>query len=189
MRATPTSDVFYRRKNMKHWIALLMLAAISSAGAQDVYKCPKDGKIVYSDKPCFAGAKPMDIEPPLGHDEGTMRRRAAEREKLRAEAYAKEQAEALEQNRRAREALEEERQREREAMIQERIRACGSPHLVKVQIGMTEKRVRECSDAKTPVNVNITRTASSESAQWVMSDFDRYRYIYFRNGRVSAIQE
>jgi len=50
---------------------IFTLAALSLAsGAQaQVYKCKIDGKTVFSDQPCSADAKPIDVRPAMGSGE------------------------------------------------------------------------------------------------------------------------
>ena len=57
--------------------------------------------------------------------------------------------------------------------------------IVKPSIGMTKEEV-EKSTWGTPKKVNKTTYSWGTTEQWV---YDNFRYVYFQNGIVSAIQE
>ncbi|MGW8442032.1 tetratricopeptide repeat protein [Paenibacillus sp. S33] len=59
------------------------------------------------------------------------------------------------------------------------------PEKLTPQIGMTEQEVID-SKWGLPKHVNKTTTAYGVNEQWV---YDRYKYIYFENGFVTAIQD
>ncbi|QDF95175.1 hypothetical protein CJ010_00715 [Azoarcus sp. DD4] len=50
---------------MKHILFVAALAAALPAHAQ-VFKCQEGGKTVFSDRPCHAEAKPLDVKPAAG---------------------------------------------------------------------------------------------------------------------------
>ncbi len=53
------------------------------------------------------------------------------------------------------------------------------------RIGMTAKQVRDTTSWGTPESVNTTITAGHKREQWV---YDGNQYLYFDNGRLTAIQ-
>lgn len=54
------------------------------------------------------------------------------------------------------------------------------------RIGMTAQQVRDASNWGPPREVNRTTTGSGVTEQWV---YGLKRYLYFRNGRLEAIQD
>jgi hypothetical protein len=73
---------------------------------------------------------------------------------------------------------------ERAAIATERERRAKLPG---VRIGMTQKQVVESTDWGRPDAINRTVTKRGASEQWVYQD--GRAYLYFNNGRVTAIQQ
>ncbi len=68
---------------------------------------------------------------------------------------------------------------------EERAKRDARQRLPGVKIGMPKKRVIEASNWGEPKSINETVTGSGTREQWVYGDG---QYLYFTNGRVTAIQ-
>lgn len=54
------------------------------------------------------------------------------------------------------------------------------------RIGMSAKQVRESTNWGEPIDINRTITKYGTNEQWV---YDGYQYLYFENGKLTAIQQ
>lgn len=178
-------------------VILAAIAAIALPAQAQVFKCQEGGKTVFSDRPCHANAAPLPVTPAVGHDPSTRYRMEAERDRVRAEAYQKELAEkraefarqrAEDSRRNAQVHADQRAQQARTEMEELRLR-CGTSSRAEVRVGMTMQFVQDCTLARAPVRTNVTRTARGEDIQWVLPDGGLYRYIYYSDGVVTAIQE
>ena len=59
----------------------------------------------------------------------------------------------------------------------------------KLQVGLTEAQVLNCTEYRRPEAVNVTTTAAGASKQYVFSRFGKREYLYFQNGRLTAFQQ
>lgn len=71
------------------------------------------------------------------------------------------------------------------AESKERAKQEARQRLPGVKIGMTKKQVIEASNWGEPISINETVTGSSAREQWV---YGVGQYLYFTNGRVTAVQ-
>ncbi|MFT3758430.1 DUF4124 domain-containing protein [Thauera sp.] len=181
-------------------IAFFLLMLFASTCNAHVYKCSEGGKTVFSDKPCGEEAETIDVAPAAGRSwqERQQTQRPVQKEQPSKESPQERAARAkkLEDERNARwevqdaarEAGAERDQAYRARMAELRQRACGSAETVELRLGMTERFVRTCTYTPSPRSINTTTTAQREVVQWVMGGDGGYRFIYFENGVVSAIQ-
>lgn len=79
----------------------------------------------------------------------------------------------------AKQAMEEAKEAQERAKVEARQRLPG------VKIGMTRKQVLEATNWGEPASINETVTSIGTREQWV---YDVGQYLYFTNGRVTAVQ-
>lgn len=79
--------------------------------------------------------------------------------------------------------LEQESQERYEKLKAERDALAKKPN---ARIGMTAKQVREKTNWGKPVDINRTITKYGTNEQWV---YEGNQYLYFENGKLTAIQQ
>jgi hypothetical protein len=164
---------------MKTLPILITLLSLDAWADEFGWKC-SDGSIkVAHVKPCPGGV-------PLRLDDMT----AAELNAYTKAFSEKERKDELERKTTdlRRQASEFRRQVEEDLNNPERYRLCarfsGYP-----SIGMTEEQFLACSGKGAPTSKNYTTTAHGRSVQYVYKSGSYYRFYYFKDGVLSAIQE
>ncbi len=157
-------------------IAVCVMALLAMpASADSVYKCEKDGKIVYTDQPCSRQAQPHElpdaivITPPAQSERELARQHDARIARVRS---ARNQADAkwLKDH----EAKKDYEQRVRTAIIEHEI--------IK---GMSADDVRRA--AGEPDKVTRSESHGSPKESWTYTSGGETRTVNFKNGEVSSI--
>lgn len=158
-------------------VVLVVLALAPAVASAQIYKCTgPDGKLTLTDKPCAVGeqAEAVKLPPP---PETPYDRIMRENREARAASEARSAK---------REAEMRELRAKRLARYWERQERAG------LAIGMTSDEVLSLEAWGFPDDKNVTDTAAGRSEQWIYQvDIDKpYKrmYLYFRNGRLAAVQ-
>lgn len=165
---------------MRNFLLIAALMAAASGAQAQVYRCVVDGKTVFSDLPCPAGAKAEAVR--LFNDAPT----AADAAAARARGQQLREQDALER------AQQEAEARARSELAAERLRHMARSRQAvsdrEVFVGMSAADALESWGA--PTTINRSHRASGVKEQWVYREPERKtRYIYVENGQVTAIQD
>lgn len=68
--------------------AVLGVAAVSQAGAQNLFKCKADGKVTYQSMPCAKGGEALDVPPPPTAAQAKAAQERAQEDRQRVERLA-----------------------------------------------------------------------------------------------------
>lgn len=187
------SVVIFKFKSPGLMIVIALVIAPNSA--MSVNKCTSaDGKISYQDMPCAQSdqAGNISIAPSKDGLEKQRSERAlrAETERRRAEVTAEAELKAR-KDREYQEVIEKS-SRETEQEFRKAEKSCGKPVEEAPLVGMTEERFLRCTAPGLfgRHTVNETVTAAGVTKQYVFRDnaISAVRYVYVRNGVVTAIQ-
>lgn len=155
---------------MKNLLSLLLITTPALA-AEYAWKCPDGGILPDREKPC-AGAQRINVDDMSAAEiNAYVRATSADARDAHARAKANE----------ARENESTARQKSAHA------RLCAG--LDGPTLGMTEEQFLKCVRNAEPKNKNTTQTAFGSSVQYVGKPGALYRYVYFTNGRLTAIQD
>lgn len=149
--------------------ALFALLVATGASAQDIYRCTGGGRTTYQSTPCVGAGTQIQ--------EDAVRRR-------REQQTALDRLDAAERARQRKDA-EEAATREFQARLDKR---CGGRATDELRAGMTEVQLLNCTPYRKPAAVNTTTVGAVVSKQYVF-DFPSRTYVYFRDGKLTAIQQ
>ncbi|MDP9141124.1 MAG: DUF2845 domain-containing protein [Pseudomonadota bacterium] len=151
--------------------AALMAAAVDAA----VYRCERDGTVVYADKPCGAGAKPADLPAAIVVPAGPapdLLKLAEEREARARAARDKSDADWLKTH----EAEKAEAERIRNASIAD-----------EVVEGMSASDVRRLRGEPAVISNATGKSGARETWSYVLDNGSRL-HVTFSNGKVSGVR-
>lgn len=158
-------------------VLTLSLALLSLGAAAQVNKCTVNGKVQYQQEPCPAGAGSASVHvetPPAAPRLPSARGGIEGVDKPHSDP----RLEQLRQN------MLQARRDQDEAIA----RHCDGKSISTPTIGMSEADLFCIPKYRNPATVNVTATAAGQSKQYVYRVRDRSSYIYFINGRLSAMQ-
>ena len=156
---------------MKRLIVLLLITT-PAISAEYAWKCPDGSILPEREKPC-PGALRKNVDDMSAAEINAYLRATSEDARL-----AHQRAKAEE----SRVRIEEGR---REQALS---RLCAGIDRLPV-IGMTEEQYLSCTSHGRPVKKNYTQTAFGMSVQYVYTPGSIYRFVYFTNGRLTALQD
>lgn len=152
----------------------VLLALVCSAAQAEVYRCDKDGKTVFTDRPCHAEAQPEALREPN-------RVTATPGERKLASQYDR----RLERERKARDRADRQWVKDRDASDAQaaRIRQAIEQH--KAVRGMTPDQVQMALGR--PESVETSSGKQGDIEQWTYrADSDGRKVVTFRDGVVST---
>lgn len=153
-------------------VCLMSMALLARA---EMYRCEQDGRIVFTDHPCAAGAQPHEpsratvVSPGKGSD---LAREYDERLSRQTENRDEADAEWLERH----ESEKADAARIRKALVEN-----------KVVGGMTPAQVRRVLGDPDDVARNVS--GGKETERWTYRDGKARRTVNFKDGRVSQSSE
>lgn len=171
---------------MKYLIAFCFVFLIAPVFAGQMYEWrdPVTGKLQLGDKP------PNGIQYWKEGEKRPEEKAAEARENNKRKTEQERQA-AIEQAERNKKALADIEIMKKQSEEIERIRkekCTGDPDNIGAKIGMTSEIFRICFGIE-PDTINTTITAEGTREQWVYHfSENQYRYFYFTNGILTAIQ-
>ncbi|HEY1076869.1 MAG TPA: hypothetical protein VGE51_09285 [Fontimonas sp.] len=154
---------------------LLCVVCYGSVSAAAVYRCERDGTVIYADKPCAANAKPADLPTAIVVPAGPaadLLKQAEEREAKARAARDKASAEWLESH----EAGKAEAERIRDGRVADEI----------VE-GMSESDVRRMRGEPAVVSRSRGKSGPSETWSYVLDDGSRL-HVTLVQGKVTAVR-
>jgi len=158
------------------WALMVPVAlAIGQPGAADVYRCKKDGMLVFTDQPCRQEAQPHALPPAViiaspGPAELELARQ--HRERIAREQGARDRADS--------QWLKDHRTR---SDRDERVRKAAMAH--KAVQGMTADEVRRAMGE--PDRVARSDSHGSPKETWTYTDENGTRTVNFKDGEVSSV--
>lgn len=158
---------------MRDFVWTLLLFAPAALGAS-VYRCEQDGRVVFTDRPCSAGAQPLPERSPSvlpGGAAADLAKAHDERRRRANDARRKADAQWLQ----AHEARKAEEARLRQALVEGRV----------IQ-GMTAAQVRQAWGSPD----RIERSAQpGVQERWIWRSGKKVtRSVTFRDGRVASLR-
>ncbi len=159
------------------WVSSTVLAAalLSAAADAAVYRCERDGTVIYADKPCSAGAKPADLPAAIVVPAGPapdLLKLAEERDAKARAARNKSDAEWLE----AHEAEKAEAEQIRAGRIAD-----------EVVEGMSAADVRRLRGEPAVISSATGKSGARETWSYVLDNGSRL-HVTFSNGKVSGVR-
>ncbi len=174
--AMPTESLQSRNGYHSAGCAVLLCAVLfSGASGAAVYRCERDGAVVYADKPCAAGAKPADLPAAIVVPAGpapNLLKLAEEREAKARAARDRADAEWLKTH--------EEEKAEAEQVRAGRIAD-------EVVEGMSVADVRRLRGEPAVISNTTGKSGPRETWSYVLDNGSRL-HVTFSNGKVSAIR-
>ena len=158
---------------MKRIALALFITASPALSAEFGWKCPSGEIGVGRASPCAGGAK-LYVD-----DMNT----------AQLNAYTKAQSAQDRKEELARKAESAKVQAEQDAKWAALLKICGRFTSGFPAIGMTEEQFLNCAGKGQPDSKNNTTTALGSSVQYVYKIGHLYRFYYFRNGVLVAIQD
>ena len=156
------------------WLIALAIVTVTTVTHAEVYRCEKDGKVIYTDQPCNAGAQPHDlpeaivVQPPSKSERDLAKQHDA---RLQRDKSTRDKSDAK--------WLKEHQHKKDRA---ERVRAAIIRH--DVIKGMTAAEVR--SALGDPDKVVRSESDGSPKETWTYSDDAGSRTVNFKNDEVSG---
>lgn len=152
---------------------VLVLIMVSGLARAEVYRCERDGKVVYTDRACQADATPESVRAP-----NTVTATPGERK------LARDYDRRVERDRKARNKADREWIKQHGAAEAESARIRNAVDQRRVVHGMTPAQVRMLLG--TPANTTTTAAANADIERWTYRGDGGERVITFRNGLVSS---
>jgi hypothetical protein len=166
---------FPERRHGAGWAAGLCALLFSAAGDAAVYRCERDGAVIYADKPCAAGAQPAELPAAMVVPAGPapdLLKLAEERDARARAARDKADAEWLE----AHEAEKAEAEQIRAGRIAD-----------EVVEGMSATDVRRLRGEPAVISNATGKSGRRETWSYVLDNGSRL-HVTFSNGKVSAVR-
>ncbi len=155
--------------------AVISAAVCAGPAAAQVYRCEQDGVVRYSDKPCSAQARPVELPPAIVVPAGPQA-------DLLGQAEQRKQA-----RRKARDAADAEWVQAHEARKAEEERLRSGRVTRTVVEGMAPDDVRRIHGEPTVVSTSQTAKGVREIWSYVLDGGARV-HVTFTNGRVSGVR-
>ena len=184
--------------------AAVLTLLCGTAGAQTVYRCQVGGDLRFQQVPCDGSTptvgedlrRKKDAALTRQNETGPARTEQERRARiLAAPASMLSPVEIAERDLwRAEAATKALNDRVRDGTFDRMFKAnmdkhCGGRLYPKLQVGLTEPQVLNCTEYRVPEAVNVTTTSGGESKQLVFNRFGKREYLYFRNGILTGFQQ
>lgn len=157
-------------------LPVLLLPVAVTAG--EIYRCPQDGSVVYSDRPCAPGAQPMALPPavviPAGPSDDLLDQARQREQRDRQRTASVRDAEAQWQAQHAQEKADAERVQRARAQAQ-------------VVQGMTPADVRRIHGEPTVISRN-RKAEGAPRETWSYLLEDGRVTVVFVDGKVSSVR-
>lgn len=159
------------------WTVAALALACTCAPSWAINKCVVDGKAVYQDMPCAGAGEKIEVHPPSGIGERSLDQSIREMNQASAEYIA---------------AIKKESEA-RVAQAKKVNADCDARGVTDLEIGMSAEDALCVPGWRFPAKFNNTRTPTLFKQQVVYGGFGKYdnppKYLYFENGKLTAIQE